>query len=53
VPNLSARGLAWAKRLGGAQQAFDAIARFLTSREVQEIWAPAYGASRVVHVPLS
>jgi SAM-dependent methyltransferase len=52
VPNLSARGLAWAERLGGPLQAFHALVRFLNSAPVQEHWAPVFGASRVVCVPL-
>ncbi len=53
VPNLSARGLEWAKELGGPRKVFEAIARFMTSRKVQDVWAPAYGASRVVAVPFA
>jgi hypothetical protein len=52
VPNLSPRGLAWAERLGGPLQAFRALVRFLNGPEVQERWAPVFGASRVVPVPL-
>lgn len=52
VPNLSPRGLAWAKQLGGPLPAFRALVRFLNSPEVQELWAPVFGASRVVPVPL-
>lgn len=51
-PNLSPRGRAWAERLGGPRAAFEAIAAFLQSPPVQQTWAPAYGASRVVSVPL-
>jgi hypothetical protein len=53
VPNLSPRGLAWARQLGGPLHAFRELARFLNSPEVQERWAPVFGASRVVSVPLS
>jgi len=52
VPNLSPAGLAWAADLGGPREAFRRIAAFLNSPEVQEIWAPAFGCSRVVPVPL-
>ncbi len=52
VPNLSPAGLAWAARIGGPRQAFRCIAAFLNSAEVLEIWAPAFGCSRVVPVPL-
>ncbi|MCP3101141.1 N-6 DNA methylase [Myxococcus sp. K15C18031901] len=52
VPNLSPRGLEWAETLGGPQAAFQAIVRFLNSADVQRNWAPAFGASRVVPVPL-
>ncbi len=52
VPNLSLAGLAWAERLGGPREAFRRIAAFINSREVQEVWAPAYGCSRVLPVPL-
>ncbi|MCK8496976.1 HsdM family class I SAM-dependent methyltransferase [Myxococcus fulvus] len=52
VPNLSPRGLEWAETLGGPEEAFKAIVRFLNGPEVQRTWAPAFGASRVVPVPL-
>ncbi|XXF76706.1 N-6 DNA methylase [Myxococcaceae bacterium GXIMD 01537] len=52
VPNLSPRGLAWAERLGGPLAAFRELVRFLNGPEVQRVWAPAYGATRVVAVPL-
>jgi SAM-dependent methyltransferase len=53
VPNLSPRGLLWAEQLGGVLAAYQAIVRFLNGPEVQRRWAPVYGASRVVHVPLA
>ncbi|GHG64951.1 N-6 DNA methylase [Comamonas sp. JC664] len=53
VPNLSPRGLAWAESLGGPLPAFRALVRFLNSPDVQGVWAPAFGASRVVPVPLT
>jgi hypothetical protein len=52
VPNLSPRGLAWAERLGGPLHVFRELVRFLNGPEVQERWAPVFGASRVVPVPL-
>jgi hypothetical protein len=52
VPNLSPRGLAWAERLGGPLHVFRELVRFLNGPEVQEHWAPVFGASRVVPVPL-
>lgn len=52
VPNLSARGRAWAERLGGPREVFRALVRFINGPQVQEVWAPVYGASRVVPVPL-
>jgi len=52
VPNLSPRGLAWAARVGGPREAFRRIAVFINSPEVQEVWAPAFGCSRVLPVPL-
>jgi SAM-dependent methyltransferase len=53
VPNLSPRGLAWAEVLGGPLAAFRAIVHFLNGPDVQRRWAPVYGASRVVPVPLA
>jgi hypothetical protein len=52
VPNLSPRGLTWAERLGGPLHVFRELVRFLNGPEVQEQWAPVFGASRVVPVPL-
>jgi tRNA1(Val) A37 N6-methylase TrmN6 len=52
VPNLSPRGLAWAEQLGGPLQVFRELVRFLNGPEVQQRWAPVFGASRVVPVPL-
>lgn len=52
VPNLSPRGVALAERLGGPAEVFRAVARFLMSRPLQEVWAPEFGTSRVVSVPL-
>ncbi|RKH46692.1 N-6 DNA methylase [Corallococcus llansteffanensis] len=52
VPNLSPRGRAWAQTLGGPEEAFRAVVRFLNGAQVQRVWGPAFGASRVVPVPL-
>jgi hypothetical protein len=53
VPNLSPGGLAWAARVGGPREAFRRIAAFINSPEVQELWAPAFGCTRVLPVPLN
>jgi hypothetical protein len=50
VPNLSPAGLAWAERVGAPREAFRRIAAFINSGEVQEVWAPAFGCSRVLPV---
>jgi hypothetical protein len=52
VPNLSPAGLAWAERLGGPREAFRRIAAFIRSQEVQGVWAPAFGRTRVLPVPV-
>ncbi len=52
VENLSVRGRALAQRKGGALEAFRSICAFINSREVQEVWAPAFGASRELPVPV-
>jgi len=52
VPNLSPAGLAWAERVGGPREAFRRIADFVRSPEVQGVWAPAFGCTRVLPVPL-
>lgn len=52
VPNLSPRGRAWAARLGGPHAAFRALVAFLNGPEVQGTWAPAFGTTRVVPVPV-
>jgi hypothetical protein len=52
VPNLSARGLSWAEAIGGPWKAFQAIAGFINSAPVQERWAPAFGMSRDLPIPL-
>jgi len=52
VPNLSPAGLAWAERVGGPREAFRRIARFIGTPEVQGVWAPAFGCTRVLPIPL-
>ncbi len=52
VSNLSPTGLEWACKLGGPEEAFRTIARFINSKAVQEIWAPAFGAARELWIPL-
>ncbi|MFN0062703.1 MAG: N-6 DNA methylase [Myxococcaceae bacterium] len=49
-PNLSPGGRAWAQRLGGPEALFARLVTFINSREVQEIWAPVFGAARVLPV---
>ncbi len=51
VPNLSPRGLEWAEQLGGPREVFAEVARFIRSPAVQELWAPAFGASEELCVP--
>ncbi len=51
VPNLSARGLQWAEQLGGPREVFAEVARFMRSEAVQDVWAPAFGASEELPVP--
>jgi len=52
VPNLSPAGLSWAERIGGPREVFRHIAGFIRSPEVQEVWAPAFGRTRVLPVPV-
>ncbi len=51
-PNLSPRALRLAQRLGSPWAVFQAIARFIHSAPVQQVWAPAYATRRVLPVPL-
>ncbi len=51
VPNLSPQGLQWAQLLGGPREVFAEVARFIRSAAVQEVWAPAFGASEELFVP--
>jgi hypothetical protein len=53
VWNLSERGRAWARRRGGPDAAFRAIAGFINSEPVQRVWAPAWATSRELFVPLA
>ena len=50
--NLSEAGRTWAARLGSPRAAFRRIVEFINSREVQEVWAPAFGRMRVLPIPL-
>jgi hypothetical protein len=43
-------GIGWASR--PALAAFRRIVAFVNSREVQEVWAPAFGRTRILPVPL-
>ncbi len=52
VLNLSAGGRAWAHRLGSGRAAFECIVRFVNSPAVQGVWAPAFGRSRSLPIPL-
>lgn len=52
VPNLSEAGRHWAIRLGGARRAFERLVDFINSPAVQDVWAPAFGRSRALPVPL-
>ena len=50
--NLSEAGRAWAARLGSPLAAFRRIVEFINSHDVQEVWAPAFGRTRVLPIPL-
>jgi hypothetical protein len=52
VPNLSQAGRQWAARMGGTRRAFSRLVDFLNGPAVQEVWAPAFGRSRTLPVPL-
>jgi N-6 DNA Methylase len=52
VANLSEAGQAWAARIGGVRRAFSRLVDFLNGPAVQEVWAPAFGRSRTLPVPL-
>jgi hypothetical protein len=52
VPNLSLSGREWATQLGGARCAFQRLVSFVNGAAVQDVWAPAYGRSRTLPVPL-
>ncbi len=45
VPNVTALGAAWARRLGGVRELFEHIARHVGSDDFQQHWAPAFGAA--------
>jgi hypothetical protein len=53
VPNLSASGRQWALQLGGVRCAFQRLVHFINSPAVQDVWAPAFGRSRALPVPLT
>lgn len=48
VPNLSTRG----REFGSTRAVFEHIARHLMSAAFQDVWAPAFGTTRVPTVPL-
>jgi hypothetical protein len=48
VPNLSERG----RSFGSVREVFELVARHFMSKEFQEIWAPAFGTTRVPTIPL-
>ncbi len=52
VLNLSLAGREWARRLGGGRRVFERVVAFVNSPAVQEVWAPAFGRSRTLPVPL-
>jgi hypothetical protein len=52
VPNLSAAAREWAARVGGVRLAFQRLVLFINSPAVQDVWAPAFGRSRALPVPL-
>lgn len=52
VPNLSLRGRELARALGGPRALFAALARFINSPDVQEVWAPAFGTTCELPIPL-
>ena len=48
VPNLSARG----KKFGSTRAVFEQVARHVSSKTFQEVWAPAFGTTRTPIIPL-
>lgn len=52
APNLSTRGLEAARCLGGPQSVFERVCEFINSDEVQKVWAPAFGATRDLPIPV-
>lgn len=52
VPNLSAKGLALASKWGSPLKVFRAVVGFINSQPVQEVWAPVYGTTRELPVPV-
>jgi hypothetical protein len=51
VPNLSARALCCAERLGGPAALFRILVAFINGAAGQEEWAPTFGTSRELPVP--
>jgi tRNA1(Val) A37 N6-methylase TrmN6 len=49
--NFSPRGAQWVKRVGDPVEALRRIVDFVRSDEVQKVWAPAFGTTRVLPVP--
>jgi hypothetical protein len=52
IPNLSPAGMALSERVGGALTVFKMLADFINSPEVQKIWAPIYGTTRELPIPI-
>jgi len=51
VLNLSPQGRQWAEALGGGAALFAELARFINSRAVQVVWAPAFGTTSILPIP--
>lgn len=52
APNLSLSGRALAARCGGPRRVFRMLVDFINGRQVQDIWAPAFGTARELPVPI-
>jgi hypothetical protein len=52
VLNLSVRGREWAERLKNPVLVFTRIAEFINSAPVQDVWAPEFGKTRELPVPI-
>jgi hypothetical protein len=44
--------MALSERVGGALTVFKMLADFINSPEVQKIWAPIYGTTRELPIPI-